>query len=246
MITAIIQVRLNSTRLKRKAFLKVCDKTLLEHLLLQLSFSEQIDEKIIATTNEDIDDNIKEISNSLNTICFRGSSSNVLDRYYQCAKFYDIETIVRISGDAPIIDPQIVDDTIIYYKENNFDYVNNFFERTYPIGTEVEIFSFDVLEKCWKFAEKPSEKEHVTPFIYNHPEKFEIGYIKNSKNLSHLHWTVDRIEDFNFVKSIIEKIDNKPILMKDILSLLENEPTLLKINKNIDPFEGLKKSIRDD
>jgi spore coat polysaccharide biosynthesis protein SpsF len=95
-------------------------------------------------------------------------------------------------------------------------------------------------------AKKTSEKEHVTPFIYNHPELFKIGYIEYKKNISHLHWTVDRVEDLKFVESIFKKIRKRPILLENILKLLENEPELLKINKNTDPSEGLKKSLMGD
>ena len=152
MITAIIQARLSSRRLPNKLLMKIQDMNILEHLFSQLSYSKQIDKKIIATTNEKIDNDIEKFAKFLNIDCFRGNSLDVLDRYYQCAKFFNIETIVRISGDAPIIDPEIVDNTIQYYKKNNFDYVSNFFKRTYPIGTEVEIFSFKTLEKCKKNA----------------------------------------------------------------------------------------------
>jgi spore coat polysaccharide biosynthesis protein SpsF (cytidylyltransferase family) len=238
MITAIIQARLNSNRLNKKILLKIENKNLLEHLFSQLSHSTQIDKKIIATTINKIDDEIENFAKLQNITFFRGNPLDVLDRYYQCAKFFSLETIVRISGDAPLIDPSIVDKTIEYYKKNNFDYVSNFFNRSYPIGTEIEIFSFKTLEKCWMNAKKSSEKEHVTPFIYNHPELFKIGHIEYKKNISHLHWTVDQIEDFKFVELIFKKIKKRPILMDDILELLENEPELLEINKNIDPFEG--------
>ena len=238
MITAIIQARLNSNRLNKKILLKIENKNLLEHLFSQLSHSTQIDKKIIATTINKIDDEIENFAKLQNITFFRGNPLNVLDRYYRCAKFFNLETIVRISGDAPLIDPSIVDKTIEYYKKNNFDYVSNFFNRSYPIGTEIEIFSFKTLEKCWMNAKKSSEKEHVTPFIYNHPELFKIGHIEYKKNISHLHWTVDQIEDFKFVELIFKKIKKRPILMDDILELLENEPELLEINKNIDPFEG--------
>ncbi len=238
MITAIIQARLNSSRLNKKILLKIENKNLLEHLFSQLSHSTQIDKKIIATTINKIDDEIENFAKLQNITFFRGNPLDVLDRYYRCAKFFNLETIVRISGDAPLIDPSIVDKTIEYYKKNNFDYVSNFFNRSYPIGTEIEIFSFKTLEKCWMNAKKSSEKEHVTPFIYNNPELFKIGHIEYKKNISHLHWTVDQIEDFKFVELIFKKIKNRPILMDDILELLENEPELLEINKNIDPFEG--------
>ncbi len=242
MITAIIQARLSSTRLPKKILYKIDDKNILQHLFSQLSYSTQIENKIIATTNEKIDNKIEEIAESLNIPCFRGNSLNVLDRYYNCAKLFNLDTIVRISGDAPLIDPAIVDRTIEYYKKNDFDYVSNFFKRTFPIGTEIEIFSFKTLETCWKNAQKSYEKEHVTPFIYEHPELFNIGFIEHHKNLSHLHWTVDRIEDFNFVELILQKIKERPVLMNDILNLLKLEPDLLKINETIDPFESFKKS----
>ena len=238
MITAIIQARLNSSRLNKKILLKIENKNLLEHLFSQLSYSTHIDKKIIATTINKTDDEIENLAKLQNITFFRGNPLDVLDRYYRCAKFFNLETIVRISGDAPLIDPSIVDKTIEYYKKNNFDYVSNFFNRSYPIGTEIEIFSFKTLEKCWMNAKKSSEKEHVTPFIYNHPELFKIGHIEYKKNISHLHWTVDQIEDFKFVELIFKKIKKRPILMDDILELLENEPELLEINKNIDPFEG--------
>ena len=242
MITAIIQIRLNSSRLKRKALLKIQNLTLIEHLFSQLSYSTQIDKKIIATTTESIDNDIEKLANNIGIECFRGNSLNVLDRYYNCAKSFDIDTIVRISGDAPLIDPIIVDKTIEYYKKNNFDYVSNFFRRTFPIGTEIEIFSFKTLEKCWKTAQQSYEKEHVTPFIYEHPELFNIGFIEHSENLSNLHWTVDRIEDFNFVEIILQKIKERPVSMNQILNLLKLEPDLLKINGSIDPLESFKKS----
>ena len=238
MITAIIQARLNSSRLNKKILLKIENKNLLEHLFSQLSYSTHIDKKIIATTINKIDDEIENFAKLQNITFFRGNPLDVLDRYYRCAKFFNLETIVRISGDAPLIDPSIVDKTIEYYKKNNFDYVSNFFKRSYPIGTEIEIFSFKTLEKCWMNAKKSSEKEHVTPFIYNHPELFKIGHIEYKKDISHLHWTVDQIEDFKLVELIFKKIKKRPILMDDILELLENEPELLEINKNIDPFEG--------
>ena len=242
MITAIIQIRLNSSRLKRKALLKIQNLTLIEHLFSQLSYSTQIDKKIIATTTESIDNDIENLANNIGIECFRGNSLNVLDRYYNCAKSFDIDTIVRISGDAPLIDPVIVDKTIEYYKKNNFDYVSNFFRRTFPIGTEIEIFSFKTLEKCWKTAQQSYEKEHVTPFIYEHPELFNIGFIEHSENLSNLHWTVDRIEDLNFVEIILQKIKERPVSMNQILNLLKLEPDLLKINGSIDPLESFKKS----
>ena len=246
MITAIIQARLNSSRLKRKILLKIQDKNLLQHLFSQLSYSRQIDKKIIATTIDKMDNEIEEFAKSENITCFRGNSFDVLDRYYQCAKFFHLETIVRISGDAPLIDPSIVDKTIQLFKKSDFEYVNNFSKNRFPIGTEVEVFSFSTLEKAWLNATKHSEREHVTSYIYNNPENFSIGHLENTTNNSNLPWSVDRIEDLEFVKEIYKNIKKRPILLDDILKLLKKKPFLLDSNKNIDPHEGYKKSLLND
>jgi len=246
MITAIIQARLNSSRLKGKTLLKIQDKNLLQHLFSQLSYSTQIDRKIIATTIDKMDNEIEEFAKSENITCFRGDSLDVLDRYYQCAKFFNLETIVRISGDAPLIDPSIVDKTIQLFKKSDFEYVNNFNKNRFPVGTEVEVFSFSTLEKVWLNATKHSEREHVTSYIYNNPEKFSIGHLENTINNSNLHWSIDRIEDLEFVRQIFKNIKKRPILLDDILKLLKEKPFLLDNNKNIDPHEGYKKSLLDD
>ena len=118
--------------------------------------------------------------------------------------------------------------------------------RSFPQGTEVEVFSFDALEKAWKEAKKPSEREHVTPYFYNKPNEFEIFNITNKDNLSNLRWTVDRQQDLEFVRTVVSKIKKSPILMKDILQLLEKEPNLIQINANYVMDEGYKKSLEND
>lgn len=244
---AIIQARTSSTRLAQKILMKINGYSLLESLLNQISYSKLLTKKIVATTNEQSDDVLIDLLKTLNVDYFRGDQFDVLDRYYQCAKYYDIDNIVRISGDAPLIDPRIVDKVIDYYKNSHFDYVNNFnYKNRYPIGTETEIFSFKTLETAWKKAKKPSEREHVTPYIYNNPNEFSIGNLEYDHNLSDLHWTVDRLEDLEFVRIIYKKIDKRPILLDDILKLLEKEPALLVINKKIDPHQGYKKSLQED
>lgn len=246
-IFAIVQARVGSTRLPKKVLMKINGVTILESLLRQLSYSKFVTKKIVATTTENSDDVLAEFLTSLGVEHFRGSELDVLDRYYQCAKHYHAENIVRISGDAPFIDPTIVDKTIEYFINSGLDYVNNFDNKNrYPVGAEVEVFTFKILEDAWKNAKKASEREHVTPYIYNNPQWFGVGHLEYTRDLSHLHWTVDRVEDLEFVKAIYKKINKKPILLEDILSLLDKEPSLLKINNKVDPHEGYKKSLRED
>ncbi len=235
---AIIKVRMGSTRLPGKVLKKLNGISVLECLCDQLNYSRLLNDKIIATTSNSEDDVIVNFCESKGIKCFRGSVNDVLDRYHKCAKKFSINTIIRITSDCPLMDPQVVDDVIDFYLKNSYDYVNNFYKRTYPYGNDVEIFSLKVLEKVWEKATKPSEREHVTPYIYNNPDEFSIGWIENKENLSEFHWTVDRKEDLIFVQKIFKKISKRPILMKDIIDVIKDDPSLLEINKNTNPNEG--------
>lgn len=245
-IEAIIQVRVGSTRLPRKVLMKINDSTLLEFQIEQLRHSKLLNNIVIATTENKEDDVIYEMAKSLGVNSFRGNETDVLDRYYCCAKYFSIKHIVRINGDAPFIDPTIVDAVITFYKNGNFDYVSNFFKKTFPAGTEVEVFSFNTLKTTWKNAKKPSEREHVTPYIYNNPTKFRIGSVENNENVSNLHWTVDRKEDLDFVRHVYRHINKKPIFLSDIMRVLKEHPSLLDINKNTNSLEGYLKSLEND
>ena len=248
MIGCIIQARMGSTRLPGKAMLDVeNDKTVLYFVIKQLQKSKLLDKIIVATTTNEEDNQIVNYSNTLGIDCFRGSSKNVLDRYYQCAKKYSLSTIVRVPSDKPLIDPEIVDNVVTIFKKKSYDYVTNFLPNpTFPSGTEVEVFSMNGLDRVWKKAKLPSEREHVTNYFSNHEDEFKITHIENSKNLSHLRWAVDRIDDLELVRLIVSKIKKRPILMKDIVSLFNKEPELVKINKNVNRKEGELKSLKED
>ena len=153
---------------------------------------------------------------------------------------------MRISGDNPLIDPEIVNEAIKQYHDSNCDYLTNSINRTFPNGTEVEIFSFDALEIAWKFAKKKSEREHVTPYFYNNPDKFKIHYFKQQQDQSKFRYTIDMKEDYALVIEILSRIKTRPIKTSDIIELLTNEPELLKLNSDIMPNEGYIKSINED
>jgi len=247
MICCIIQARMGSSRLPGKVMMNVDGKnTLLHYIIQQLKFSKLANNIIIATTTSEKDDCIVDFATKMNLKYFRGEVDNVLDRYYQCAKNFSISTIVRISADDPLIDPTIVDRVIEKFYSNSYDYVSNTNPRTFPQGNEIEVFSFETLEFVWKNAKKISEKEHVTPYIYNNKEKFRMANVENSKNLSSLRWTVDTQNDLDFVRLIISKIQKTPTLMADIQDILSKEPHLLDINKDHIIDEGYKKSISKD
>ncbi len=247
MIGCIVQARIGSTRLPGKVMLNLDEKNpVLHYVLEQLRSCKLIDKIIVATTTLDEDNVIENFADTMDVDVFRGSSSDVLDRYYQCAKKFSIDTIIRITADNPLIDPTIVDDLIKKFTSNSYDYLTNAYVRTFPYGTEVEIFSFKALEKAWKNATKPSEREHVTPYFYNNPDNFKIFNVEYSKNISNLRWTIDRKNDLSLVKSIISKIKKRPILMNDILNLFSKEPELFEINRNHILNEGYQKSLKED
>ena len=244
----IIQARMGSTRLPGKVMMNVEDqKPVLYFVIKQLQECKLIDKIIVATTTNEEDEEIVNYIKNLGIDCFRGNPKDVLDRYYQCAKEYSISSVVRIPSDKPLIDPEIVDKVISMFENNSYDYITNFLPNpTFPSGTEVEIFSINALKKAWENAKLPSEKEHVTPYFSNHQDEFKITHIKNSENLSHLRWAVDKMEDLKLVRKIVSKIKKRPILMKNIVDLFSKEPELTEINKNVNRKEGDTKSLKED
>lgn len=224
---------MGSSRLLGKVLKKINGKyPMLYYLIRQIRECKLLEKFVIATTTLKEDDLIVQFLSQQNVEYFRGSEKDVLDRYYNCAKKFSFDPIIRITADNPLIDPKIVDLAIKTFQSNSVDYVTNFIPRTFPYGTEVEVFSFNALKTMWVNARKPSEREHVTPFIYNNPKKFKILNFSNLINLSNLRWTVDGQNDFQLIENIISEIDKKIILMEDVLKLFKEKPELFLINKN--------------
>ena len=233
MITCIIQARMGSTRLPGKTMEKITkDKRVIDFVVEQLKFSKII-EKIIVAIPDSIEDDVTYnhlLSKKIQT--YRGSLKNVLDRYYQCAKNISSSVIVRVTADCPLIDPEIVDKVITKFIKNKFDYVSNTHPRTFPYGTETEVFSFNALEKAWNETSNDFDREHVTPYFYKNPNKFSIGNVIQEKNQSNYRWTIDYNEDLELVKYIANNIIKKPILTNDIINLIIKNPNLLKRNES--------------
>jgi len=235
---AIVQARMGSTRLPGKVLKVVEGKPLLEHLIDRLRFSKNIYKIVIAATVLKEDDAVEELCKKLGVECFRGSADDVLDRYYQAAIKYRADVIIRITADCPVIDPVIIDKMIGSYKReiDEYDYFSNIYPtRTYPQGLDVEIFTFAALKETWKNAVNAPDKEHVTPYIHIHPEKFKIYNYKDKRDFSRYRWTVDTGEDLRLIKEIYGALykKNKMFLYNDILKLMEKRPELSKINEMI-------------
>jgi len=232
---AIIQTRMSSTRLPGKVLMKAVGKTLLELLLDRLKHSKYIKEVIIATTHNPNDDVLVDFCNKNGIKVFRGDENDVLDRYYQTAKAFNVDVVVRITSDCPLIDPKVTDNVIEQFLEGGYDYVSNISPPTYPDGLDTWVFSFKALEKTWNEAKDPYEREHVTPYFWKHPELFKIANISQATDMSQMYrWTLDYPEDYAFIKRIYEELyrPEKIFHMEDVLDLLKRKPEISALNSN--------------
>lgn len=249
MILGILQARMSSSRLPGKVLKEILGKPMLAHQISRVQRASMLDKLVVATSTDSSDDAIEALCQKANVECFRGSLDNVLERFYACATHYNADVIVRLTGDNPLADPDVIDGTITYFVNNSFDYVTNAGkEPTFPNGLEAEVFTSRALQTACENASLPSEKEHVTPYIKHRPEAFKLGLYKSDQNNSTLRWTVDEPCDFAFVSRVYEELypQNPLFSMHDVLELLKSKPELLTINKGIQRNEGFKKSLRQD
>ena len=243
---AIIQARMTSSRLPNKVLLPLAHKTVLEHLVERLSHCKTLD-KIIVATSTDISDNPIEFwCKNAKVPFFRGELLDVLDRYYQAATKFKATAIVRITADCPVIDPQIVDEVVNGYLSGDYD--GYALSGDFPDGLDCQVFSYLALEKAWQEAKLPSDREHVGPYIENHPNLFKIGKLNKFKGLAEHRWTLDEPEDYEFLKIVFGKLYREGCIFdhKDILELMKNEPTLMKVNSHIPRNQGYKNSLKND
>ncbi len=250
MIVGIIQARMQSTRLPGKVMLNVKNIPLLELMIKRVSKSTKLEKIIVATSTNHADDIIEELCLKLNIDCFRGSEDDVLLRFKESAELLNANTIVRLCGDCPLIDSDIIDDVISEYQRGDYDFVSNLFPSpsTYPDGTSVEVFSSELLLEMENNAKKPSEREHVTFYIWMQPEKYKIHRLDYKEDLSKFRFNLDYKEDFEFIKTIFENFLDKDeyFTMNDIIEWLKNNEKVVKINSHIIPKLGWEKSFEKD
>jgi spore coat polysaccharide biosynthesis protein SpsF len=241
----IIQARMNSSRLPGKVLKSVLGKPLLQYQIERLTRTVQTDGIIIATTISAVDDAIVELCDRLKIPTYRGSESDVLNRYAEAAQQFDSEVIIRITSDCPLIDPELVDRVIRFYQDHDFDYVVTN-EQIYPRGMDIEIFSSEMLHSANLNAQKPHEREHVTPYFYQNPNQFSIGTytetIPEAIQAENCRLTVDTIEDFQLIQTLIEFL--YPLIpnfdLNDITQALTEHPEWKQINQFV-----IQKSLQE-
>lgn len=238
-IVACIQARMGSTRLKKKVLRKILGRTLIEHIFRRLKTAEEIDEIILSTSTKKENDILVKHARKIGLKYYRGSEKDLMARLYQTVKKFKGDALVRITGDCPLVDPEIVDMMVKFWRANyqKFDLVTNAFPPTFPDGLGVEVLSTSTLKKIDSEVKDSLYREWLTCYIMENPDKFRIYNLENSVDLSSMRWTVDYPEDLVFVREVFKALDkeNKIFTMADILSFLKKNPRVVKINeKRID------------
>ena len=251
-VVGIIQARTRSTRLPGKALREVCGKPLILHMLERVLRSLTLDAICLATSKEAADDPLASLGEAVGVSVFRGSESDVLDRFWRAARRENPDVVVRLTGDCPLHDPALIDEVIGAFlkRRGELDYLSNTLRRTYPDGLNVEVFSFGALDRAAKEATDPFHRIHVTPYIYQSGGErggraFRIGNHMGQADFSHLRWTVDEREDLEFVRKVFEALlPGKPdFSWQDVIALLTRTPAMLHLNPHLLANEGSDRDL---
>ena len=235
---AIIQARMGSSRLPGKVLMDIEGKPMLEWVVSRVRQAKRVHEVLVATTTDSSDDPVAEFCQDKSIPVYRGSTFDVLDRYYQAARQTQAEVVVRITADCPLIDPQEVDTLLAEFFERQVDFAANRlpppWQRTFPIGLDTEIASFAALERAWKEASQKHDREHVMPYLYEVKGRFKIYYHNTSPDYGQLRWTVDTLKDLQAVRLIFSHLaDKEHFNWHDVLDVVQQNPDLGKINAGI-------------
>lgn len=248
LILAILQARLSSSRLPGKVLKPLCGQPMLGRQIERLKRCKKLDKLTVATSTDDSDDALEHFCRQAGVACFRGSLNDVLDRFYRTALPYVPEHVVRLTGDCPLIDPELVDRIVEFHLAGGYDYTSNTIDPTFPDGLDVEVFRFEALHRAWQEAVLPSAREHVTVHLYTRPDTFRLGSYRGAPDLSNLRWTVDEADDFALVETIYSALYpvNPCFSTSDILAFLATTPELLTCNSVHVRNEGFLKSNKED
>lgn len=234
--SVIIQARMSSTRLPGKVLMPLAGKPALEHLLSRVQVARRVDTVVIATSTLPADNPIANYCERAGVLCVRGSEDDVLDRYLLALRRYPADLVVRITSDCPLLDPFLIDELLerIEAAQGTVDYLSNILQpRTIPHGLDVEIFRREALERAGREAVRPEEREHVTPYIYHHPELFRIARADLPQDISRYRWTLDTPQDLAFLEKVLAGLEPGAFRWQDTLAILEKHPEWVAINSGV-------------
>ena len=236
-VVAIVQARMGSSRLPGKVLADLGGRPVLEWVLRRAARAERIDQVMVATTINPEDDALARFCKEAGYDCFRGSAFDVLDRYYRAAQAAGADVIVRLTGDCPLIDPDLLDANIQTFlaAEPPLDFAANRLpgDRTVPIGLDTEICTRAALERAWAEAQQPHEREHVMPYFYEHPDDFNILHIRPAPDYGPYRRTVDTPEDLELLRQVVAHFDDDSFSWETVLKLFEQQPELAELNAGV-------------
>lgn len=228
---------MKSTRLPGKNLLPILGRPMLEMLVERLRRCQSLTGIVVATTTDASDDAIEAVAQGLGVACYRGSMDDVLDRVLRAARSVDAEVIVEVTGDCPLCDPKMVDAMVATYRETGVDYVGNFRPNSYPLGMAVQVFATEVLAEVERLTRDPADREHVSLYIYEHPERFSLHNVDShlAEKYRRYRLTVDTPEDFALVSRVFEALYplDPGFGLDETLAYLDRNPELLEINSGI-------------
>ena len=239
-VVAIVQARMGSTRLPKKVMKLINGVPMIELLLARLSRSKKIDKIVLATSEDPLNQTLIDHVSGLGFVCEQGSENDVLERYVDVAEKHAADIIVRITGDCPLVDPQLVDECISRFHQENVDYLTNTLILSYPDGLDIEVVRFSALRKALQESSKPFDREHVTPYVRESGLFTTFSY-EHDEDLSELRWTVDNFEDFEVISNVFQHFTpNLHFGWREILALQLSQPKLFTANLNILRNQGAK------
>jgi spore coat polysaccharide biosynthesis protein SpsF (cytidylyltransferase family) len=274
-VVAIVQARMGSRRLPGKVLLDIAGVPMLWHVVQRARRATTLHHVLVATSTATADDAVAAWCASTGVACWRGSEHDVLDRYYQAARQEEADVVVRLTADCPLLDPEVIDEVVTCFLTGTYDYVSNVAPPTFPDGLDTEVMSFATLQRAWQEARQPAEREHVTPYVRQHPELFRLANVTHSPDLSGLRWTVDEAADLRFVRAVYSSLslweraggeglyrlanlskaphpnplpqgEGRDFGLHDICALLASQPDLGQINSHLARHAGYARSVQEE
>lgn len=247
-VLALLMARMSSSRFPGKALRPILGRPMIGLQLERLRRAKCFDALILATSTDPSDDSLAAFAESAGLPCFRGALDDVADRIYRASKPHAPRHVLRIGADCPFLDGDHLGALVGLHLAENNDWTNTYFEESWPDGMDAEIYSFPCLERVWREAKLPSEREHVAPFIENRRGEFRIDVLRAPQDYSHLRWTVDHPEDYEMARRVFEELypANPNFGFRDILDFFARHPEVAALNRHFARNEGRIRSRRAD
>lgn len=233
-VVAIVQARMQSSRLPGKVLRDLCGRPMLARVVGRVGRARAVERVVVAAPDDAENEPIAALCRRLGVPCFRGSHHDVLDRFHRAAEAFAARVVVRITADCPLVDPQVIDQVVAALLEHQPDYASNVLRRGWPRGLDTEVVTSDALRRASNEARLPYQRIHVTPYIYEHPERFRLHSVAGPCNLGHWRWTVDTPADLEFARAIYEQFSGDDRFgWHEVKRLVAQRPQLAAINAQV-------------